>query len=232
MKLLPVIFLTLTATCFADSIFTFNGVDVNGHQENITAQFSTIGSNLQVQLWNNQADPNDPTQILYSVQFSIANVTGTASIASSSGNFITVANGGGFTSLGSAALTGWTATTTLPSITLTAWGGGQPSQGIIGGPNAGTGIYSAAGGAIAGNGPHNPFVAGSSTPATFLLSGLSGLSSESVISSVQFGFSTTPGIDIVTATPGRPTPEPATWGLVLMGTGLVAIGRRVKGFRR
>jgi|SRR6516164_9601503 hypothetical protein len=85
-------------------------------------------------------------------------------------------------------------------------------------------LYSAAGGSIAGNGPHNPFIAGGFTE-TFTVASLAGISISTV--NLQFGTTDntfTPTIPTVVPhiPPGPTVPEPGSmivWG----GLGLVGM---------
>jgi hypothetical protein len=91
-----------------------------------------------------------------------------------------------------------------------------PAHLIIGPPGGAT--YSNANGSIAGNKPHNPFLAES---ATFDLS-VTGVTGDTVISGVTFSFGTTEGNNVTVGEgppPPPPVPEPAS--IVLAGLGLM-----------
>jgi MYXO-CTERM domain-containing protein len=108
-------------------------------------------------------------------------------------------------------------------VTLFTHGG--PDGTILGVPNSGTGIYTNANNSIAGNGPHNPFIAGAlGFTETFTLSA----PFTGTISSVSLQFNTDDHHNVVPTTPTedhhdtQPTPEPGSlivWG----GLGLVGV---------
>src|SRR6185369_6213625 len=108
--------------------------------------------------------------------------------------------------------TGWAAGhsgSTITACVVCAFGVGPtagPEQTIIGG--TGSGAYANANGSIAGNAPHNPFLAGT---VTFTLI-VPGVTIDSTFSNVVVQFGTT-------ATPPETlqTPEPAS--MLLLGTG-------------
>jgi len=95
--------------------------------------------------------------------------------------------------------------------------GGQPKSTIIGSSDPSDPThYSNANSSIAGNDPHNPFLAG---VVTFNLN-IPGLTAASVVNSVFFSFGTAEGNN-VTGVPGR---VPAASALLLLGSGLGIVG--------
>lgn len=201
--------------------------DSAGDPVSATATFTTGAASLTVTLQNLLVNQKDVGQALSDLGFTFDTGQTTGTLASSSGLARTVASGGGTFTDGAVIATGWgidnPVSGGLRLCDLCA-GAAGPAHTIIGEPNA-SNLYAAANGSIAGNGPHNPFLAGI---VTFNLA-IPGLTAASVVNSVFFSFGTTEG-DNVPGVPGSElprVPEPST--LLLLGSGLglaAAVGWR------
>jgi hypothetical protein len=184
----------------------------------------TIGSggNVTVEVTNTLPNPISRSQTVSGIILVFSDGTTSGTITSSSGNLINIATDGTVTSLGPGS-TGWkieAAGGGLAICTICVNTGNAfapPSHLLIGAPD-GSGVYSAANPSITGNnpGPPDPWLQGT---ATFNLN-LPGLSPGATITNVIFLFGTDSE-----QVPGVLIPEPST--LALVGTGLLAIGRKL-----
>jgi hypothetical protein len=200
----------LLASCLAasGSTITFEtppGSTTSGGPVDATATFVAGDGTLSIALTDLQANPTDVAQLISDLDFTLSNGATSGTIASSSGQEITVAGDGTFTT-GSTVDTGWALNSTATGLQLDVLGTSTAPSHLIIGPPDGSNLYSNANGSIAGNGPHNPFLNGS---ATFLLD-IAGVTADTTVTSATFSFGTTEGADLVPGTPQSAVPEPRT----------------------
>lgn len=214
--------IALSSVCaMAGSVtfFTPAGSTIGGEPVNAQAIFTTGAGTLTITLQDLQANPTDVGQLLSDLQFTLSTGDTTASLFSSSADFITIASNGSVTDNGTGS-TGWG----FGSGTLGAGnyllcvicgagvsaGGTPPSEAIIG-----PGPYTSANPSIAGNGPHNPFI---NQTATFTIHD-SNITASTVVSKVTFSFGTAFGSNVI----GVPTPEPRSTVVILAAFALMAV---------
>jgi len=179
-----------------------------------SATFTTGTGTVTVTLNNLLANPTSVAQLISDISFGLTSGQTSGTLASSVGTDRTVNGNGSFLDGSTGTRTGWQIDTGLH---LTALGGGQPTELIIGPPD-GSGNYSAANGSIAGNGPHNPFTGLS---ATFVIN-VPGVNVDSSVNDIVFSFGTTAG-DNVPVNPPRGVPDGGTT-VLLLGAALSGLG--------
>ncbi|WP_165233654.1 PEP-CTERM sorting domain-containing protein [Aquisphaera insulae] len=180
------------------------------------ADFTTAEGKITIVLKNLQSNIGDVAQAISDIKFSVGSSSELIGAAvdspASVGKEVTVASNKTY-SVGSSAEADWNSSIVANSVHLDALGSGQPQHLIIGGPDSTTNKYAAAGGSIAGNGPHNPFLYES---ATFVITG-DNITANTLIKDVSFSFGTKEGEHVI---PSAAVPEPSSLLLGLAGIGL------------
>jgi len=192
--------------------FTFStplGATAGGQPVNATANLATINGVVGINITNNQANPTSIIQAVSDLFFDLSNVTG-GTLTASFGGTRNIAADGTFTN-GNAVTTGWALSNVGSTFHLNVLGTAiGPAHLIIGGPDN-SNVYSNANGSIAGNTPHNPFLAQS---ASFFISD-PGITFDTQVSNVHFSFGTAPGTNVPNIPDSGATV--ALLGLVLLG---------------
>ena len=188
------------------------------------ADFTVGNGTVTLVLKNLQQNPVSAAQLISGLNFSISLLSGSAVLSSSSGNVANIAANGTYTAPASA-------TTPLPrwhisgtsgtTVSLTALGGGQPSDLIIGpdshGGFNGAGLYDNQNASI---GNFEPSILGA---ATFTFA-LNGVTANSQITGVVFLFGTQPDI----SARGSQVPDGGSTAAMLGAAliGFVAVSRK------
>jgi hypothetical protein len=213
-----------TAASASQVTFTTPGgsTDAAGDPVAASAQFTTSADTVTIVLTNLLVNQKDVGQNVSDLFFTLSTSQSSGSISSSSATARDVASDGTFTDSGPVD-TGWALTfDAATGFHLNGLAGATfvPAHTLLGEPD-GSNVYSNANASIAGNGPHNPFLAG---PATFIVS-VAGVTADTVITSATFSFGTTAGDNVPGGGPGPPVPEPATVITALCGLAPLALVR-------
>ena len=203
------------SVAYADS-FTFStpaGATAGGQPVNATAIISTSDAGAAfITIINNQANPTSIIQAVSDLFFDLSGPVGSGALNTSQGVERNIAANGTFTD-GNTVDTGWALSHVGSTFHLNVLGTAiGPAHLIIGGPDINSNVYSNANGSIAGNGPHNPFLAG---PAFFMIEDF-GIFGATQVSNVVFSFGTEAGTNVPANTPDSGATV-ALLGLALMG---------------
>lgn len=194
---------------------TLPGSTAGGQPVSATATFTITAGRVNIQLANLLVNPTSAVQNLNGVQFTLSSgQTAATNLVDRAPILRTIADDGRYTDQVGSFSTTWNLNNDVSGgIELTSLGnrGGSPT--LIGAPRAITNTYDMANGSIAGNNPHNPFLAG---VLRFDLD-IDGLKATDTIRSMRFQFGTASGVN-VGGTRFLIVPEPSS--VVLMGLGL------------
>jgi len=201
---------------------TPSGSSVGDGPVSATAEFTIdpIADTIAIVLKNLQVNPKSVGTNLSDLFFTVSTGQTSASLLGSGGIERNVGVDGTFSDGAAPVAAGWALSNVGSRFHLDVLAGAGavgPAHTILGPPDAG-GVYSNANDSIAGNDPHNPFLA---EQASFLLS-IPGLIDTSTISEATFSFGTASGVEVTGTLVD--VPEPTTmllWATTLGGGALV-----------
>jgi len=228
LPLLLVVVVLVASPALAVSItyVTPTGSQVADGPVNARATFTTDQNLLTIVLENLQTNTKSVGQNLSDLTFTLSNPSLiTASFATNGNSALerSVADNKSFTNgstLTTASAIGWVLTSQGSGVfhldDLVGTGHAGPEHTILGPPSTPT-AYSSANGSIAGNGPHNPFLAQSVTWALNIV----GMTSDTTITAAAFSFGTNPESPEIIGVRSPTVPEPST--ILLLSFGLAGL---------
>jgi hypothetical protein len=229
---------------YAD-IFSFAmpaGSTIGGRPVSASALIVTEPGFISITLTDLQANPTNVAQLISDFDFTLSDGATTGTLVSQAGTLVSIDKGGTSNPVSGIA-TGWQSNSDVSGgIQISAIGGGQPKNLIIG-PGGAGGIYTNANGSISGNPAHNPFIDGtglftviipSVTADTQVLSAafsfgdaseLDVTNSDAGASNAAFSSDAALGVDVTSLDPS-PVPEPASMLLLASTLGALLLGFR------
>ena len=206
-------------TAFGAMYMTPAGATDSNGPVDATGSIIVGNGTVSVQLSDLLENPTSSGQTLSGIEFTISGATGTASLASSSGNTSTINNDGTYTpGAYTSPLGHWGANDGVNLSTINIVGH-MPYDLIIG-PDSAGGFNNAGTYSSANNGLNNfnPYVLGSG----MFTVNVPGVTSSSTISSVVFEFGTNP--DFVDGILVTAVPEPVNYGVSACALALLPLG--------